>query len=348
MSQVKKRSIGMKELAGLAGVSLSTVSRIFNSPELVRAETRERVLRLAREHGYIYNTTAAELIRNKSRVIGLLFPSVKSPLFVYALEAIENRVRDSFYSMVIGSTQYEPALEKRLLKQFLERRVAGIIMTGYTVGQNKLVEEIVAQGIPCVVIWEMPENAEQVSYIGYNNYRLAVSAVEYLIQLKHRHVGMVVGRMNVLPRLRKRLRGYQDTLARHEIPFDADLVVQRRIPNHLEGKQAMNQLLSLPRPPSAVFFTSDEMALGGLSALRDHGLKAPRDISIIGADNIDPCAYSDPPLTTVNVPAREMGDQAIEILLEMIETGDHTPRHYELETNLIIRESCAGPPARAR
>ena len=344
MENRKRRSIGMKELAKLADVSLTTVSRVFNSPHSVREETRELVRRLAREHGYIYNATAAELIRNQSRVFGLLFPSMKSPLFAEALAVIEKRVRETFYSMVIGSTQYEPALEKRLLKQFMERRVAGIIMTGFTEGQDKLVEEIVAQGILCVVIWEMLKETSPVSFVGYDNYKVAISAVDYLFQLEHRRVGMVAGRMNVLPRLKRRLKGYRAVLDRFGVSFDPNLVVQRRIPNYLEGKQAMNQLLSLPDPPTAVWFTSDEMALGGLSAIRERGLKVPRDISVIGADNIEPCAYSDPPLTTVNIPAQEMGRQAIDLLLEMIETGDQTPRHYELETSLIVRESCSGPP----
>jgi len=343
MGSQKKRSIGMKGLAALGQVSVSTVSRVFNAPHLVRPATRDRVLRLAKEHDYVYNAAAADLTRNKSRVIGLLFPSVRSPLFVEALEAIEDRVRNTFYSMVIGSNKYEPALEKRLLQQFMERRVAGIIMTGFSVGQEKVVEDIVKQGIPCVVIWEMPKSTKDVSFVGYDNYKLAVSAIDYLFQLKHRSVGMVLGRMNVLPRLKKRLQGYKDVLAKYGVPYNPDLVVQRRIPNYLEGKQAMNQLVSRPNPPTAVFFTSDEMALGGISALRERGLNVPDDISIMGADNIEPCAYSHPPLTTVNIPAKEMGRLAIEILFEMIESGDHTPRHYELETNLIIRESCAGP-----
>ena len=328
----------------MAGVSLSTVSRVFNSPHLVLPETRDRVLRLAKEHGYVYNTTAAELIRSKSRVIGLLFPSVKSYLFASALDAVEARLRDTYYSMVIGSTLFEPALENKILTQFMERRVAGIIMTGYTEGQKKLVDEIAAQGIPCVVIWELLEQTSQVSFVGYDNYKVAVSAMEYLFQLKHRQVGMIIGRMNVLPRLKRRMQGYKDVLARYGVPFDPSLIIQRRNPNYQEGKQAMNQLLALPQRPTAIFCTSDELALGGLAALREHGLRVPQDLSLIGADNIEACSYSDPPLTTVNIPAEEMGRKSIELLLEMIETGDHTPRQYALETNLIIRGSCAAPP----
>ena len=325
----------------MAGVSLSTVSRIFNSPELVRDETREKVLRLAHEHRYVYNANAAELPSNKSRVLGLLGPSTQSPLFADAMTAIESRLRDTRFSLVIGSTNYDPALEKLYLTRLLERRVAGIIMTGFSIGQEHLVEQITAQGIPCVVIWEMLDPEGPVSYVGYDNYNLAVSAVEYLFQLQHRRVGLIVGRMNVLARLRKRLQGYKDVLARHGVPYDPDLVVQRRIPNYLEGKQAMEQLLKLSEPPSAVYVTSDEMALGGMSALWEQGYKVPGDMSVLGSDDIMPAAYSIPPLSTVSVPAREMGQLAIDILLEMLQTGDYTARHYKLDTNLIIRQSCA-------
>ncbi len=325
----------------MAGVSLSTVSRVFNSPELVREQTREKVLRLAQEHRYVYNANAAELPSNKSRVLGLLGPSTQSPLFADAMTAIESRLCDTRYSLVIGSTNHDPALEKLYLTRLLERRVAGIIMTGFSIGQEHLVEQITAQGIPCVIIWEMLEPESPVSYVGYDNYNLAVSAVEYLFQLQHRRIGLIIGRMNVLARLRKRLQGYKDVLACHGVPYDPDLVVQRRIPSYLEGKQAMEHLLKLNDPPSAVYVTSDEMALGGMNALWEQGYKVPEDMSVIGSDDIMPAAYSIPPLSTVAVPAREMGKQAIDILLEMLETGDHAPRHYKLDTNLIIRQSCA-------
>ncbi len=133
--------------------------------------------------------------------------------------------------------------------------------------------------------------------------------------------------------------GYQKALADHNIPFDPSLVVSSE-PDLEEGKQAMHQLLSLAHPPTAVFAASDRLAIGGLAAIKEKGLKVPQDISLVGFDDVEFAAFCDPPLTTVRVPAKKMGELAVNLISESIEKGKYQVKKYCLNTELILRNSC--------
>ena len=328
----------MQEIANLAGVSLATVSRIIHSPQLVKEGTRERILRLMEENRYVYNATAGDFSKQRSTVIGVIIPTTKGAIFSNSTQIIQEKAQERGFSLIVASTGYDPGLELRLLRHFQERRLAGVILTGFGIGHERAIEDVVQSGIPCVVVWEALKN-RQISYVGFDNRRAAYSMTDYLIRLNHKRIGLILGPYSKVGRARKRFEGYRDALNKNGLPYDPDLVVEG-YPTPADGKEAMEKLLSLAVRPTAVFAASDMLAIGALAAAREKGMEVPRDVSIGGFDDIDFAAYCNPPLTTVRVPAREMGETAVRVLMEMIEAGSSTPRQMELDTELVIRESC--------
>ena len=337
--EVQVSKLTMQEIATIAGVSLATVSRTIHSPHLVSPKTRQHVLGVIEEHDYVYNATAGDLSRKKSTVIGVTIPTTKNPVFAGSALAIQELAQEKGYSIILGNTKYDSDIERSLLQRFQERRMAGIILTGYTLAQEKFVRNLADSGIPTLIIWEKP-NDDSFSFVGFDNFKAAYSMTEYLIGLKHRRIGLIIGPFTKMGRVKQRFEGYKAALEAHEIAYDPSLVIEKE-PTLGDGKEAMGRLLTLPERPTAVFAASDMLAIGALAAVKDKGLRVPRDISLAGFDDIDFAAYCDPPLTTVRVPSHEIGLLAAKILLEAIERGYLEVRQYCLDTDLIIRGSCS-------
>ena len=335
------RNFRMEEIAKAVGVSPATVSRTLHSPHLVHPKTRQRILQLMEESGYIYNATAGDLSRKKSNVLGILIPIAQHVAFGYTTLAILEKAQEEGFSTILGNTKFDPEMERRLLHQFLERRAAGVILMGFSIGQEKPVVDLIQHGIPCVVIWEILDNPN-ISYVGFDNRAAARSVVEYLLSLGHRRIGLIISLYSKLGRIKRRLEGYQDALESQGISFDPALVIERE-PTLMEGKEAMGRLLALPDPPTAVFCASDYLTIGALAAAKERGLKVPDDVSIAGFDDIEFAAYCDPPLTTVRSPSYEMGQMAVKFLSDIIKNKSQEVRRYQFNPDLIIRKSCAPP-----
>jgi len=330
--------IRMEEIAVKAGVSLATVSRTIHSPHLVRPETREQILQVMSKYHYVYNVTASDFSKKRSSVIGVIIPTTKGAIFSNSTQTIQEKAQEKGFSLIIGNTGYEGNVESTLLRQFQERRLAGIILTGFAIGQESAVKEVMQSGIPCVVIWETLEDPS-LSFVGFNNFTAAYSMTEYLIRLNHKRIGLILGPYTKVRRAKRRLEGYKAAVIDKGLKFDPRLVIERQ-PTLLEGKEAMLKLLSLRHPPTAVFAASDMLALGALAAAREKGLRVPEDVSVAGFDDIDFAAFSDPPLTTVRVPASQMGERAVEVLMGMIEGHSGEVRQISLDTELVLRGSC--------
>ena len=330
--------IRMQEIAAKAGVSLATVSRTIHSPHLVKNATREHIRQVMSEYHYVYNMTASDFSKKRSSVIGVIIPTTKGAIFSNSTQTIQQKAQEKGFSLIIGNTGYEGDVESTLLRQFQERRLAGIILTGFAIGQENAVKEVVQSGIPCVVIWETLEDSS-LSFVGFNNFTAAYSMTEYLIQQKHQRIGLILGPYTKVRRAKRRLEGYQAALRDNGLKFDPRLVIEKH-PTLQEGKEGMQKLLSLRHPPTAVFAASDMLALGALAAAREKGLRVPENVSVAGFDDIDFAAFSDPPLTTVRVPASKMGEMAVDVLMDMIEGNPEEVRQISLDTELIVRGSC--------
>ena len=332
--------VNMQAIAELAGVSRITVSRVLRSPHLVRSDTRERILSIINELGYVYHAAAADLIKGKTSIIGLILPTIRTLVFAETILAVQDAANELGMNVILGSTQYDPLLEEQLLRQFQGRRLAGLILVGFTPGREEQILSLQAGGIPSVVIWNTPSGSG-LNQVGFDNRAAAREVMEYLIGLGHRRIGLIVGPESGGTRVRERVDAYKEALGAHGLPFEEKLVrsAEPTIPN---GEAEAKHLLTRVSPrPSAIFAASDNLAIGAISAARALGLGVPTDLSVCGFDNIDFAAHSNPPLTTVDVPAREMARIAAGYLSELIQGKNNSqPLLSCLETRLVIRDSC--------
>ena len=338
----------MQAIADMAGVSRTTVSRVLHAPQTVHLRTRERILSIMRQAGYVYHAAAADLPKGKSSTIGLIIPTIRTTVFAETLLAVQDAAAEMGMTIMLGNSQYDPVLEEYILSQFQRRRPAGLILVGFTPGRERRILDLQHNGIPCVTIWTTPSDSG-LHQVGFDNRKAALEMMEYLIGLGHRRIGIITGPKNGCMRIQDRLAGYREALEKHGIPCDPALM--RSIePTIANGEvEAMHMLAGLSERPSAIFAASDVLAVGALSGARKLKLRVPDELSVAGFDNMDFSAHSCPPLTTVAVPAREMAWIATRLLRELILGKKHEGVHTScLATQLIIRESCAPPQKHKR
>ena len=331
----------MSDIAELAGVSTATVSRMLHSPEQVRESTRRRIQAIIEETGYVYDSIAGDFSRQSTSVLGLIVPTVKSSIHAELIHGIQAKIRPTEYSLTIGNTEYDVAVELSLFQMFRQRRVAGIIVTGLHPELRAMSETAIADGTPVVAVWDTPEDA-RASYVGFDNQRAAFMMTEYLIGLGHRRIALIMGPRHLEARVQKRYEGYCEALLANGIQFRPEFTIEKE-PTLINGHEAMTRLAALPTPPTAVFAASDVLAMGALAGAKAQGLNVPQDVSIAGFDDIDFASFCDPPLTTVRVPAFEMGQLAAGVLLDFTSGRTLDRQCYSLETSLVVRSSCARP-----
>jgi DNA-binding LacI/PurR family transcriptional regulator len=339
--------LSMKDIALLAGVSKSTVSRAIRSPLQVKAATRQRIERAMAEHNYVYNVHAADFSRKRTSMLGLIIPTVRSSIYAEEIHGIQEEIQENHLALIIGHDGYNSEKELNLLRLFSQRRLAGTILTGIKPQTIDAVRQVQGNGMPCVVTWETVQD-DSISYVGFDNFEAAYKATQYLISMGHERIGLIMGPYSRVERVKQRFEGYRAALGSHNLPFDPELAIETEEPSLLEGKAALAKLLALADSPTAVFAASDVLALGALAAINEHRLRVPEDISLAGFDDIDFAAYCQPPLTTIRVPAREMGRLAVRVLLQMIGKDEMKTHRYCLDTDLVVRKSCGPPPKRQR
>ncbi|WP_372921782.1 LacI family DNA-binding transcriptional regulator [Roseovarius sp.] len=329
----------MREVARRANVSVATVSRALRSPGQVSSATIQKVRSAAEDLGYVYNVTASDILKGRSTVVGLVVPTSSSTLFGETIHGVQDVTAETGFSVIQGATRYDAVTEEALIDSLLERHVHALILTGMTYANEDRIRRLARNGwTRVVVVWEKPGSDPGISYVGIDNRSAAERMTEHLIALGHRRIGLIVGPYSRQARVRHRLEGYRDALEKAGIAFDPDLVMERR-PDLLEGREAMDSLMSMEVRPTAVFAASDLLAIGALKAARLRGLSVPGDVSIAGFDDMNFGAYQDPPITTVRVEAYRIGQLAGQIAVEPIGTPE---RSYCLDCDLVIRSS-TGP-----
>lgn len=329
---------GMKQIADTVGVSVATVSRAINNPEKLKAETLWKIQQAFEKQGYTYNAAAADLVRRKSTVIGVLIPNAKTPLFASTLLGIQDYLQKTDYSIIVGNSKYDDKIESELLVRFQQRQIAGIIRAGLGYNAAMFEKWLKSVDIPCVIMLEKLENSK-LSYVGFDNFQAAFAMTNYLLSLRHSRIGLIIGPFSRTDRVNKRFQGYRAAIEAAGLSFDPSIVIETEI-DLSSGAYALRELLSRPDPPTAVFAAADYLALGALRTAYDKGLKVPDDISIAGFGDIDVAAYYNPPLTTVRVPGYQCAYKATEVLLKLINEGEGALYQHCLDTDLIIRSTC--------
>ena len=327
----------LDEIAALSGVSRSTVSRVINHHARVSAEVRERVLEVIARTGYYPNPAARSLAGRRSYTLGLIIPETThvlftDPYFARLIQGVAEACNENDYTLslvLFRLTDDEVKLPGILRTRMLD----GIIVTATSMN-DRIVPRLLKHERTCVVVGR-PEDPH-VNCIDVDNQHGAFVATKHLIRLGRQRIAMIAGPMNSAPAsLRK--QGYLQALKDHGRPIDPNLVAAGDF-TETGGYHAMQHLL--PHQPDAVFVASDTMALGALRAARAAYRSVPRDIAVVGFDDLPPAALAEPPLTTVHQPVKQVGIQAVETLVDILENGPEPVRRLTLPTDLIVRESC--------
>jgi LacI family repressor for deo operon, udp, cdd, tsx, nupC, and nupG len=330
----------IKDVARELGMSVATVSRALSRPELLRQQTRDRVVAMVDRLGYRPNLLARGLRRGQTRAILLVVPNL-SPFFLEIFAGAEDIARQADFALLLGNSNGDSEREAACFDQVLSGRADGIILlTGiapatYAAGKRPLP--------PLVTVLERLPNPS-VPVIRTDHRKGAAEATRHLIGLGHRRIAHIAGAKHV-PSSARRLEGYRDALESAALPLPQELVYPGDFSVH-SGAAGIENLIALDDPPTAVLCANDEVAFGAIRMLHRLGLSVPRDMSIVGFDDQNMAEFYNPPLTTVHIPRHELGRRAALELIEQLE-GRTVAHEVVLPTRLVIRESTA-PPARRK
>lgn len=329
----------IKKIAKKAGVSISTVSRAINQPHLVNEQTREKILAIVKESGYVPNPFARGLLTGKTSTIALVVPTLKNPIFGQTAEGAESYLSFHGYTLITYSSTASMERYQTIVKNIRNRKVDGIILAGSGIFQAGYKEPLEDINVPIVAIEYLPGKAT-ISCIYADDITGVRMALEHLISLKHQRIALLAGNPGMIVTDR-RLEAACNTLKFYNIELKKDYVVNGLYAHMESGYNAMKKLLRATPTPTAVFAFNDMLAIGAIKCIEDNGLSVPHDISVIGFDNVPTGEYISPGLTTVSQPSLELAERAAKMLLELIAKPTLPPRKVLLPCELVVRGSTA-------
>lgn len=330
------RRVTIDQIAREAGVSLTTVSRALNDRPDIHPDTRERVLAVAQELGYIPSAIARSLATQRTHTIGLVLRTHLDAWAAQILLRIEDLAHESGYQVFVSTHRAEADRERSALMAFHGRRVEGAIIVSSVLGQGLIpLRELL--GIPLVLVSPLVR-APHLYTVRPRDTEGAQHAVEHLIRLGHRRIAHIAAPEWAAPG-HDRLQGYREALEAHGIAWDPDLVFEGDA-HESGGLEGVQRLLERPDPPTALFCFNDLTAVGALHGARLIGLRVPEDLSVVGFDDVPLARYVVPPLCTVHQEMESLGRRAMLMLLDLID-GRQTQAPVEVGTSLVVRESCA-------
>ncbi len=332
----------LKELGRLAGVHPSTVARVLNDDprQRVSEDVRRRIVALAHEHGYEPNHLARSLRTKRSYVIGAAIPDIANPFFAILFRGIEDALSARGYSVILANTDDEAERERRGIAMLRGRQVDGLLLATAR-RSDPAIEALAASGFPFVLVNRhtdpIPANA-----VVPDDFAGATAAVEHLLALGHRRIAHIAGADEMSTGHARRM-GYEATLKRHGLPLDGLLLAEGSY-RESGGYSAMRQLLELPQPPTSVFAVNDLAAAGALRATQEAGLQVPRDVSIVGFNDLSAAITTARSLTTIRLPLHAMGVASAERLLAQLGGESIAPEPIIIPVELVTRESTGPAP----
>jgi LacI family transcriptional regulator len=331
--------VTMTAIAREAGVSVPTVSRVFNGRFDVSPRTRERVEELLRRHGY---RRRAVRPRESAGLIDLVFNDLDSPWAVEIIRGVENVAHPACVGTVVSAIHRRSDAARQWMENLRQRTTDGVILVASDL-ERPLQAELRRLDVPAVVVDPVGAPVLDAPTIGTTNWAGGLSATEHLLSLGHRRIGFVAGTRRLLSS-RARLDGYRAGLEAAGIEPDDDLIRQGDF-YHESGFEEGGVLLDMRQPPTAIFAASDQMAFGVYEAARQRGLRVPDDVSVVGFDDLPQARWSSPPLTTVRQQLVQMGMLAARTVLRLARGEEIESPRLELATELVVRDSSA-PPSR--
>lgn len=331
--------VGIKDIAAKAGVSIATVSHAFRNPGRVSDATREKVLEAADVMGYSPDRLAASLRTARSGNIVAIIPDIADSYNGGIIKGIEKAAQSRGYSVLLGDTQGSAERERDFAMMARTRQADGIILMSH-----RIPFELDENGEPKGAIPPLVNGSEFTGYekfptVAIDDVQAATDATAHLIDYGHRDIAVITGDA-ASTSTKNRLQGFRDAMAAAGLRVDENHIVFGNYSPD-SGEASAEKLLLKKRRPSAIFCFSDEIAVGCMNSLRQHGFSVPNDVSVMGFDDIPFAKYFSPPLTTIAQPTVEIGRTCATILLDLID-GKH-PTHFRhvLPHKLVIRESTA-------
>jgi LacI family transcriptional regulator len=329
----------IKDIAKLAGVSASTVSRVVNQRQYVRPEIRERVLALVEETGYVPNNAARSMVLKRTFTVGIVIPDTFNMFQRQLFSTIERNLEGFGYRTSFFFVKWEPESELKCLRRLNGEKLDGIILI-HEVVHPDFYEYLSSTALPVVLC---TFNRDDLAFpsVHVDEENGARAAMSHLIELGHRRIGLLSG--SYFSFATQRAVGYRAALEASGIAYDENIVERAPSYNVEEGRDGMRSLLSRAVGLTALFAETDELAIGAIRSLYEAGLSVPHDISVIGFDDIDISAFLSPSLTTVRQPIQEMGRRTAELMSKLIAEEEEGIGSTVFGYELVVRESTAAP-----
>jgi len=337
-------ALTLEEVAKLAGVSRSTVSRVVNDSPNVRPEVRERVWEVVRKNNYQPHAAARSLVTRRTHIIGVVIPEAVTtlftdPFFPLFLCGVTETCNARNYHLML-SLFNGPAGQQEMYRRVVRSGHLDGVIVASTRLDDPLVPQLLRDGVPFVLVGRYPD--ERVNYVDVDNIGAARMAVEHLIRQGHERIATITGPLST-GHGQDRLSGYRQALEAHRLPVRDDLIFEGDF-TESSGSRGVRRLLSAS--PTAIFAASDSMAIGALKALRQAGLRLREDVALVGFDDVPISAALEPALTTVRQPIQRLGSMSADLLVRLLQSPpDVLPpvQRIVLPAELVVRDSCGTP-----
>ncbi len=340
-SSSRQGSGGIRAVAREAGVSTATVSRVFNRPESVTAETRSKVMETADRLFYVPDNAARALSSQRSLRIGALIPTIDDSIFAQFVTALQRELGKSGYALILGIDEFDAELEFKEIRSLIESGVDAVVLCG--ANRKAVVYDLLqARRIP-YLLTNVYQPSGPHPCVGYDNHEGAGSATRYLLEQGHRHFGIIDFPVESNDRAALRVAGISAALAERGLELNSKARVHRAY-SFEDGRIGLRTLLDNAPETTAIQCGNDVLAIGALFEAQALGLKVPEQLSIVGFDDLDLASQITPKLTTVKVPTDIMGRRTAETLLLTL-SGEPAPHATRIDTNLVIRGTTGPAPA---
>ena len=330
-----KRQSTLADIARMAGVSTATVSRVLNRSPLVKPQMRERIEAIIAQLGYYPHAAARALASNRTYTIGAVIPTLNNAIFAATVNALERELQEAGYTLLVAVSNYDLHSEETQVRRLLERGIEGLFLVGND-HTKALYRTLRRTGTAYVNTWAFNPRLRRPN-IGFSNHAATRAVVDHLLELGHRRIGMIAGIAAGNDRARERLAAVKERLAEDGL----SLVFETEVPYAIRhGRRVLAELIERNELPTALICGNDVIALGVLFEAMEKGVPVPERLSITGFDNLPLTEHIRPAITTINVPAQEMGSAAGKALLSAIAKGGRV-RSREIPASLLVRETTA-------
>lgn len=330
----KLNSVSVIDVAKAANVSIATVSRSFNKPEMVKPEVREKILEIASNMGYTANSAAKSLRSKKTKVIGAIIPTLDHSIYATMINAFQKKLSEQGYVVYILTCGFDASDIFDKVTLLLERGAEALLIVGEILDKN-LEKYLLKFKIPTICTYSYHHDSK-FPFIGFDNYASTTTIVEYLYSLGHKEIAMICGPLKGNDRQIARVESFKNFMTTKQAEHSVWECKNQY--NIASGKEILKEIVKSNPNVTAIICNSDVIAFGVLAGAKELGIKIPEQLNVIGYDNLEFAEYLTPPLTTLNIPAEEMGILSAKAVLDNL-NNQQPLKSYLLKTELIVRES---------